>query len=836
MSHIQGSDYVGSMVVLEDGLPKKSEYRRFKIKGDQGNDDFAAMEQVLTRRLTAYLAERRRPVTETAGKFSYPPQLLLVDGGKGQLSVAVRVLEELGLADEIPVASLAKRFEEVYVPGEADPIRLPRQSEALYLLQRIRDEAHRFAITFHRELRGKRMTTSVLDGISGLGEVRRKRLVKELGGIKAVKAASREDLEALPVAPGLGRARGVREDPRAFVNGLDRALARPPTWRAIVVLAIAIRTMFVIAPFDVLHPVDAHVLGQLVLHGDVPYRDFGLEYPPGSILAMLLPGLAPAWLAPSVLALQAVACEVIVWWALGDDASRRRFLLLSTLAFPVLSGGFDAVSMAALAVSTGLLTKGDDRGWWVAAFGASVKVFPGIAWGWMPRWGRTGVAALAVTIAILLAPMAIGEGRDVYVNYHADRGVQQESIAASATHLHERVTGGEAEVAYRFRAQEIVGAERSGTICPGRVRRDRGGHRRPRPRPPRRHRSLGGRAGPPAGGAVRVQGPEPAVRGDGRPPRGSRRAALVPRLPAHRRPHHRGLHQRQQGHLVHGRGAAAQPAPRRVHARGRRHGALGSGGGRASTSARPPWRDDWRGRHELWEPHAGVVAGRVHRGGRPGVRGADPSAGRRPPRRSSARARRRLRRGADRSARAPRRRRGRHRRGSHVGPGEGGRRARRGSVLHPRRSGGAAVRRPVASMRSVACLVFEHITDVDAAIGEVARVLAPGGRFLFFLNHPLLQTPNSGWIDDQILDPPEQYWRIGPYLVEDETIEEVEKGVFIPFIHRPLSRYVNALADAGLVLHRMEEPAPPPGFLARAAEYEAAATIPRLLFLHCEKT
>ena len=201
MSHIQGSDYVGSMVVVEDGLPKKSEYRRFKIKGDQGNDDFAAMEQVLTRRLTAYLAERRRPVTETAGKFSYPPQLLLVDGGKGQLSVAVRVLEELGLADEIPVAALAKRFEEVYVPGEADPIRLPRQSEALYLLQRIRDEAHRFAITFHRELRGKRMTTSVLDGISGLGEVRRKRLVKELGGVKAVKAASLEDLQALPWLP-----------------------------------------------------------------------------------------------------------------------------------------------------------------------------------------------------------------------------------------------------------------------------------------------------------------------------------------------------------------------------------------------------------------------------------------------------------------------------------------------------------------------------------------------------------------------------------------------------------------------------------------------------------
>lgn len=136
---------------------------------------------------------------------------------------------------------------------------------------------------------------------------------------------------------------------------------------------------------------------------------------------------------------------------------------------------------------------------------------------------------------------------------------------------------------------------------------------------------------------------------------------------------------------------------------------------------------------------------------------------------------------------------------------------------------------------AVACLVFEHIRDVDAAIGEVARVLAPGGRFLFFLNHPLLQTPNSGWIDDQVLDPPEQYWRIGPYLDEDETIEEVEKGVFIPFIHRPLSRYINALTAVGLTLQHMEEPPPPPGFLARAAEYVAAASIPRLLFLRCEK-
>ena len=131
----------------------------------------------------------------------------------------------------------------------------------------------------------------------------------------------------------------------------------------------------------------------------------------------------------------------------------------------------------------------------------------------------------------------------------------------------------------------------------------------------------------------------------------------------------------------------------------------------------------------------------------------------------------------------------------------------------------------------VACLVFEHIRDVDDAIAEVARVLQPGGRFCFFLKHPLLPSPNSGWIDDQILDPPEQYWRIGPYLTEAETIEQVELGVYIRFIHRPLSRYLNALADHGLVLERMIEPAPPAGFIARAPEYPDAATIPRLLYL-----
>ncbi|WP_436795779.1 class I SAM-dependent methyltransferase [Actinospongicola halichondriae] len=152
------------------------------------------------------------------------------------------------------------------------------------------------------------------------------------------------------------------------------------------------------------------------------------------------------------------------------------------------------------------------------------------------------------------------------------------------------------------------------------------------------------------------------------------------------------------------------------------------------------------------------------------------------------------------------------------------------------RSGAAELPFPAESFDvAVACLVFEHITEVDAAIAEVARVLEPGGRFLFFLNHPLLQTPDAGWIDDQMVDPPEQYWRIGAYLREAASVEEVEKDVFIPFIHRPLSRYVNALTSNGLFLTRMEEPAPPPGFLARAPEYADVAEIPRLLFLRTEK-
>jgi excinuclease ABC subunit C len=216
MSHLAGTDYVGSMVVFEDGLAKKPDYRRFVVRSVPGNDDYAAMEEVLTRRLTnlvserAELANRRAAATEddlterraaARKRFAYAPQLLLLDGGKGQLGVGVRVLESLGLSDEIEIASLAKQFEEVYRPGSGEPIRIPRGTEALYLLQRLRDEAHRFAITFHRERRAKRMTTSFLDGVPGLGPARKKRLLASFGGVRAVRAATPEELAALPWLP-----------------------------------------------------------------------------------------------------------------------------------------------------------------------------------------------------------------------------------------------------------------------------------------------------------------------------------------------------------------------------------------------------------------------------------------------------------------------------------------------------------------------------------------------------------------------------------------------------------------------------------------------------------
>ena len=217
MSHLQGTDYVGSMVVFEDGLPKKSDYRHFKVTTVAGNDDYAAMEEVLTRRLTALLDEEARardrseegdgttaagaPGTAVRRRFAYPPQLLLIDGGLGQLHVATRVLAQLGLTDRIPVASLAKSFEEVYLPDSSVPVRLPRTSEALYLLQRLRDEAHRFAISYHRTLRGKRMTVGALDGVTGLGPKRRSRLVDQFGGLGELRKATHDALVGLSWLP-----------------------------------------------------------------------------------------------------------------------------------------------------------------------------------------------------------------------------------------------------------------------------------------------------------------------------------------------------------------------------------------------------------------------------------------------------------------------------------------------------------------------------------------------------------------------------------------------------------------------------------------------------------
>jgi excinuclease ABC subunit C len=214
MSHLQGTDYVGSMVVLEDGLPKRSDYRRFTVKSVGGNDDYSAMEEVLTRRLTALLEPKEVPAGARPKRFAYRPNLILVDGGKGQLGVAERVVARLGLQEEIELAALAKQFEEVYRPGSPDPVRIRRGSDALYLLQRVRDEAHRFAITFHRERRAKRMTRSLLDGIPGLGPARKARLVKEFGGVNAVRAASLEELLApswLPDSVGLAVYEGVRK-------------------------------------------------------------------------------------------------------------------------------------------------------------------------------------------------------------------------------------------------------------------------------------------------------------------------------------------------------------------------------------------------------------------------------------------------------------------------------------------------------------------------------------------------------------------------------------------------------------------------------------------------
>ena len=200
MSHMQGSNYVGSMVVMEDAILKKKDYRKFKIKSVAGNDDYAAMAEVIRRRLQNLLKAEKKPDLELSS-FAYPPHLLLVDGGKGQLSAAVKVLEDLGLADRVPVASIAKKFEEIYVPGESNPVEIPRDSEALYLLQRIRDESHRFAVTYHRSLRTKELKKSILDDISGLGPVRKQKILNHFGTIGEIRKAKLQDFTVLPWLP-----------------------------------------------------------------------------------------------------------------------------------------------------------------------------------------------------------------------------------------------------------------------------------------------------------------------------------------------------------------------------------------------------------------------------------------------------------------------------------------------------------------------------------------------------------------------------------------------------------------------------------------------------------
>ena len=206
ISNISGTSVVASMVVFEDGLAKKSEYRRFIINTDEGFDDTRAMHQVITRRLKRLIDDRlvdKAEVAELGGKlskFSYPPQLIVVDGGAPQVNAAARALSELGVTD-IALCGLAKRLEEVWLPGSSDPLILPRSSEGLYLLQRIRDEAHRFAITFHRSRRSKVMLESILDEIPQLGHARRTALLERFGSVAAIRKANREEIAA---TPGIG--------------------------------------------------------------------------------------------------------------------------------------------------------------------------------------------------------------------------------------------------------------------------------------------------------------------------------------------------------------------------------------------------------------------------------------------------------------------------------------------------------------------------------------------------------------------------------------------------------------------------------------------------------
>ncbi|MGH2580206.1 MAG: excinuclease ABC subunit UvrC [Actinomycetota bacterium] len=216
ISNLGPTDTVGSMVVFEDGLPKRSDYRRFEIKGVPGQDDFASMEEMLGRRFARLGAGadgdggRGGGATGDEGtvrrrRFSYPPSLIVVDGGRGQLSVATKVLADLDL--HIPAIGLAKRLEEVYFPDRPDPLRIPRGSEALFVLQHIRDEAHRFAVTYHREKRSKRVMGSSLDDVQGIGPARKKALLKRFGSLARLSRASAAEIAATPgVGPEIARA------------------------------------------------------------------------------------------------------------------------------------------------------------------------------------------------------------------------------------------------------------------------------------------------------------------------------------------------------------------------------------------------------------------------------------------------------------------------------------------------------------------------------------------------------------------------------------------------------------------------------------------------------
>jgi excinuclease ABC subunit C len=200
ISNTGPDEAVGSMVVFEDALPKRSDYRRFAIKYTPGPDDFAMMEEVVRRRFARYRRENENGVAEKGRRFAYPPNLVVVDGGKGQLGRVIEVIDQLGIQN-VFVCGLAKRMEEIFVPDRSDPILIPRSSEALYLLQSVRDEAHRFANTYHQLRRGRRMTSSPLDSVPGLGEIRRKRLLKHFGSLKRIRSATLEELYRVPGIP-----------------------------------------------------------------------------------------------------------------------------------------------------------------------------------------------------------------------------------------------------------------------------------------------------------------------------------------------------------------------------------------------------------------------------------------------------------------------------------------------------------------------------------------------------------------------------------------------------------------------------------------------------------